>query len=525
MRGAGRGTSGADGQNGPDRGAGLPVPRGRIDVTAPIRRKSRRPLPGFTGLPQPAGDNHPGFNDFLPDALRIVYTPPSPVRRTLAYALCGIITVAVLWSVFGTLRLFAIAPGELQARGGNQLVESLERGQVSAISVKNGSHVERNDIVVQLDPTIAKAGRAIVEAKLANARGEAVRGTAAASLAQAARINKDAPVDWPSGIPDEVKARQETVLHADLAQLVASIADLEAKLKTEEASRDRYAANIVAQKTLIDSRTKRIAMRETLAQQGWYSRALVLQALEPLRKDQVTLVDMQGAFDEANAAIPVIRDQIAQARAGFVATNVDAAASASRQVASLVEELKQADVALANLGLRAPATGVVQSLAVTNIGQSVKVGEKLMNIVPDNAPLEIRAYVLNSDIGFVAAGQPVVIKVDTFPYTRYGTIAGRVARVGADAVTGQYALAQQKDDATTPTKGPLSVTNAAQQTSDLVFPVTVIPDKSSINVDGRDVPLTAGMSVNVEIETQRQRVLTYILYPLTRVFAAAPAPG
>ena len=75
------------------------------------------------------------------------------------------------------------------------------------------------------------------------------------------------------------------------------------------------------------------------------------------------------------------------------------------------------------------------------------------------------------------------------------------------------------------TPGPLSVTNAAQQTSDLVFPVTVIPDKSSIDVDGRDVPLTAGMSVVVEIETQRQRALTYILYPLTRVFAAAKPQG
>ena len=525
MSEAPRGTSGPGGDSGADRGAGLPVPRARRDVTAPIKRKSRRPLPEFTGLPQTAGDHHPGFADFLPDALQIVHTPPSSARRTLAYVLCGLITTALLWSVFGTLRLFAIAPGELQAMGGTQLVESLEPGQVSAIAVKNGSHVDLNDLVLQLDPTVANAGKAIVEAKLANARGEAVRATAAAALAQASIIDKTATIDWPSGIPDDVKARQETVLRADLAQLLASITDLEAKLKTEEASRDKYAANIVAQKTLIDSRTKRIAMRETLAQQGWYSRALVLQALEPLRKDQVTLAEMQGDFDEANAAIPVIRDQIAQARASFVATNVDAAASASRQVAGLVEELKQADVALDNLGLRAPATGVVQSLAVTNIGQSVKVGEKLMNIVPDNAALEIRAYVLNSDIGFVAAGQPVVIKVDTFPYTRYGTITGRVVRVGADAVTGQYAVAQQKDNATTPTKGPLSATNAAQQTSDLVFPVTVVPDKVSINVDGRDVPLTAGMSVVVEIETQRQRVLTYILYPLTRVFAAAQPSG
>lgn len=530
-----------DEPGGPARGApiaGPPAPSARLDltesvqrrkrrpdVTEPARRKTRNPLPDFTGLPASYGDADIGFNDFLPVALQIVYTPPEPWRRVLAYLVCGLITGAILWSIFGYLRLFAIASGELAARGGSQVVEPLEVGQVSAVPVHNGSHVDKGSIVLQLDPTAARAAKTIVEAKLASARAEAIRHTAAASLGRPGVIDKGAPLAWSSDIPADVRAREESVLHADLAQLAAAIADLQAKLKTEQATRDKLVANIGAQKTLIDSRTKRTAMHETLAKQGWDSRAMVLQSLEPLRQDQVNLTNYEGALEEAKAAIPVIENQMAQARESFVADNVDAAATAERQVTELVEHLKKADLALANLALRAPVAGAVQGLAVTNIGQSVKTGEKLMQIVPDGAPLEIQAYVLNADIAFVRAGQPAIIKIDTFPYTRYGTIEGRVTRVGADAITGKYAALQQKDDATTPSKGSLSVTGAAQQMNDLVFPVTVAPAKSSIEIDGRDVPLTAGMSVVVEIETRRERAIKYILYPLTRVFLSAKPQG
>ena len=504
-----------------------PGPRRRRqrDPATPVTRKARRPLPEFTGLVAHYGDPDIGFHDFLPEALQIVYTPPSRSRQVLAYVVCGAITAALLWSIFGHLRLFAIAPGELQARGGNQVVEPLEAGQVSAIPVQNGNHVAAGAIVLQIDPTAAQAVKTIVEAKLADARAEAIRHGAAAFAARATVIDQNAHVSWPKTIPAEVRGREETVLRADLAQLGAAVADLQAKLTTEQATRDKYVANIAAQKTLIDSRTKRTAMHETLADQGWDSRAMVLQSLEPLRQDQVNLANYQGSLDETKAAIPVIANEIVQARESFIAQNVAEAAKAERQVSDLIEQRKKATQTLTNMTLRAPVSGSVQALAVTNIGQSVKVGDNLMQIVPDGAPLEIQAYVLNTDIGFVRRGQKVIIKVDTFPYTRYGTIEGKVTHVGADAITGKYALQQQKDDAMTPSKGALSVTSAAQQMKDLVFPVTVVPATATIAVDGRDVPLTAGMSVVVEIETERQRAINYILHPLTRVFDSGKPHG
>lgn len=496
----------------------LPVARRWPAPDEPIRRKQRRPLPEFTGMAQPPTTADPGYSDFLPIAQQIVATPPSPARRVLAYLICGTITLVILWSIFGHLRLFAIATGEIQARGGNQVVEPIEAGQISAIPVQNGSRVDAGATVLQLDPTAARAALTIVEAKLANARGESFRRTTAAFLARSGVTGVAMPLAWPKQVPADVRTREETVLRADLAQLAATLADLDAKLAASKATIDKLAANITAQKTLIDSRTKRTAMHQTLADQGWDSRAVVLESLEPLRQDQVHLADYEGQLVEAKQALPVLTDQKAAIRETFIAENVAAASKAEQEATIDLEQLGKARLALAETTMHAPVAGTVQGLAATSLGQSVKAGEILMQIVPETMPLEVTAYVLNTDIGFVKVGQPATIKVDTFPYTRYGTISGKVTRVGADAISGRLAAAQQGNDATTVSNGALSATNATQQMKDLVFPVTVAPDRTSIWVDGRAAPLTAGMSVAVEIETARRRAISYILYPLTRIF-------
>ncbi len=490
--------------------------RGRRD--APIRRKARQPLPDFTGMVLPQGETDPNYSEFLPDAVAIVLTPPSRTRRIVGYLVGGIVLAALLYSMFGWLRIFAVATGKFAAERGNQVVEPLEAGVLGSVFVKNGSHVQKDSVVVQLDPTVAQAEKAIIESKLNNARADSIRQRIAASAAQTETIDENPKVSWPSSIPADMRAREETVLHADLAGLVAAITALEAKLRAQQSERDKLAGDVAAQQTLVESRTRQSGIHELLAQQGWDSRAVVLRALEPLRRDQVTLANYQGLLSQAEGQIAVLRAQIVEARQTFVTTNVEASAQSDRDAMSFVEQLKKADLVLANQSIRAPVSGVVQSLAVVNIGQHVNVGEKLMEIVPDDAPLVVQCYVLNADIGFVKIGQPATIKVDTFPFTRYGTISGHVVQVGADAVSGQYALTQQKDDATTPHKGDLVVTKPGQQYGDLVFPVTIAPDKTTITVNGREVPLTAGMTVAVEIETERQRVISYVLYPLTRDF-------
>ena len=155
---------------------------------------------------------------------------------------------------------------------------------------------------------------------------------------------------------------------------------------------------------------------------------------------------------------------------------------------------------------------------ITNVGQVIATGQEAMRIVPQDSGLELEIYVLNRDIGFIAQGQEAIVKIESFPFTRYGTINARVARIAHDAIP--------EPDASQIEGDPSKTSNAAlfagaQRTQNLVFPVTLTPETSTINVDGLTVPLTSGMAATVEIKTGTRRILEYIFSPVMQVMNEA----
>jgi hemolysin D len=165
--------------------------------------------------------------------------------------------------------------------------------------------------------------------------------------------------------------------------------------------------------------------------------------------------------------------------------------------------------------LQAPVAGIVQYLAVTTVGQVVNSGQALMTIVPIDTPLEVETMIANKDIGFVRVGQLAVIKVEAFPFTRYGTIGGTVTTISRDAVDNRDST--NLSDATAAVKTPGVAPNSSTSKPELVFPTTINLVQRSMEIDGHEVSLSAGMDVTVEIKTGRRRVINYILSPLWEV--------
>jgi hemolysin D len=161
--------------------------------------------------------------------------------------------------------------------------------------------------------------------------------------------------------------------------------------------------------------------------------------------------------------------------------------------------------------LTAPIGGTVQQLSATTIGQVVTSGQSLLTIVPFEGPMEIEAMIANKDIGFVKAGQTAVVKVEAFPFTRYGTLEATVAKVSRDAVDERYAT--NLSDATSAAK-PEGAAGQSSQSPNLVFPATLTLARPSIMVEDSEVPLVPGMTVSVEIKTGSRRAIDYVLSPL-----------
>jgi hemolysin D len=495
---------------------------------APSRWKRRQTSAGALGEPLPPPRPPAAWSarmrtddrEFLPAAIEILEAPPSPIARALIVFLCSLALAAMVWAYFGQVDIYAIAPGKLQPSGRSKVVQPLEPGKVAAVLVENGSRVEAGDVLVELDPTDAAADQEAQQRDLEAAGAEAARRRTAI---EAARSDRQAiPIAFPPGISRPIREREEGVLLADLAQLSASLDSLKAQAAQTRAAIERLTESIAAREKVIALTRERVDMRELVDKRGAGSRSQIIDAAERHQSEVTTQVGEQGQLRESTAALETTEKKMAEAVAQFIADQSQKLAEAERKRDRLVQDLIKAKSKNERTRLRAPVAGVVEQLAVTTIGQVVSSGQSLMTIVPPDAPLEIEAMILNKDIGFVREGQEAVIKVEAFPFTRYGTIDGKVINVSPDAVDLRNAPnLSEAAAAVRPQSGAPSAPNSGQGGPELAFPATIAPGRHSLTIEGKDVKLSPGMSVTVEIKTGTRRILSYFLSPLREMVSQA----
>jgi hemolysin D len=178
---------------------------------------------------------------------------------------------------------------------------------------------------------------------------------------------------------------------------------------------------------------------------------------------------------------------ISEARVTYAKEKADVAA----QIESIRQELSKARTKNGLQTLTSPIDGVVQALTVFTVGGVVTEAEKIMQIVPTSGGLEIEAYISNKDIGFVHKNQDVVIKLDAFNFTKYGTIDGIVADISNDAFQ--------------------------DEKLGLIFKCRIAMKSEQMAIDGKTINLGAGMSVAAEIVTGDRRIIEFISSPAKKI--------
>ena len=259
-------------------------------------------------------------------------------------------------------------------------------------------------------------------------------------------------------------------------------------------------------------------MRTRLVEAQAGAKAAVIDATETLQYQLTQLRMQEGQLASLSTGLDVIARDSEKAVQSFLSENAQKLSDAERRVEDARQRLAKADATVDHLTLRSPIAGRVQSSVIANIGQVITSGQEIMRVVPQDSKLEIEAYVLNRDIGFVSVGQEAVVKVESFPFTLYGSIKARVVRIAKDAIPSPDASAIEGD--------PTRASNASgfaggERTQNLVFAVVLEPEASSISVDGVDQPLTSGMAATVELKTGARRLLEYLFSPLVEVASRA----
>jgi hemolysin D len=156
--------------------------------------------------------------------------------------------------------------------------------------------------------------------------------------------------------------------------------------------------------------------------------------------------------------------------------------------------------------LRSPIDGVVDQLAVHTLHGVVTPAEHLMIVVPDSRNLMVEAHLANRDVGFVHTGQAVKVKVETFSFTRYGLLEGRVVGVSRDVIS---------EDERQSSGDPMAAQGGARIGSP-TYVARIALAKTSMMIDGRREQLQPGMTITAEIRTGNRTIIDYLLSPLAR---------
>ncbi len=468
----------------------------------------------------PARKNQPYISDreFLPADLEILETPPSPVRMALILLIGALVVSTLVWSWFGRLDIIAAAQGKIQPAGRVKVIQPLDTGRVAAIHVENGQHVKAGDLLIEMDAGDARSEQATAQSAYDAYSAEAMRRAAAVKAAQARELSPPPTIDWRPETPLAIRQREELVLSGDLAQLADAVASYDAQIRQKEIERDRLTATMESQSRLIATLQERVDMRSSLAKSGSGAKAAVIDAEETLQYHETQLATQQGQRDGAIANLDVLARDRDKTFSNFVAENGQKLDEAQRQADDSREKLVKAKLKSERMDLRAPIDGTIYGLSVTTIGQVAGGGDELMRIVPEGAVLEIESYLANKDVGFVKPGQTAVVKIESFPFTRYGTLTATVERVASDAIPEPDAQQTESDAARKQSEKTFA---GAQRTQNLVFPVTLKLARTVMNIDGQSVPLTPGMAVSVEIATGSRRILEYVFSPLVQTASQA----
>lgn len=444
---------------------------------------------------------------FLPAALEIVETPPNPVGRAVGAVIVAAFAVAIVWACLGTVDIVAVAPGKVIPSGRTKVIQPFETSVVRAIQVADGQTVRAGDVLVDLDSTMNEAELGHLKSDLVGAQLETAR------LRAALADSGDPVADFhpPEGAPAELVKVQRRFLASQAAEQTAKLASIEHQVAQKEAERATIMATIGKLEATIPLLQQRVDMRKQLFDKELGSKIFYLQELQDLVGQQQELVAQRSRFREADAALAALRETGTKTTAEYQRSLSDDLAKAEQRAAGLMQDVVKAEQRRSFQRLTAPVDGVGQQLAIHTVGGVVTPAQSLMVIVPLESRLEIEAIVSNRDIGFIEVGQEVAIKIDTFNFTRYGLVDGKVKSVSHDAIT-RDKPADKNGDKSLGTEQDRSEPKGQE----LVYSARIVPAKDRMLIDDKYVNLSPGMAVSVEIKTGSRTVISYLFSPLAR---------
>lgn len=429
--------------------------------------------------------------DFAPDLLAIQERPPARLPRAIAMTVVALVGLLLLWAWFAQLDVIATADGRLVPLTFTKIVQPADAGVVTEILVNDGDQVKEGQVLMRLDPRLSQADTAALGKDVA-LRRLTLRRIEAELSDRPFLPSKGDHVELYGQIEAQFRARRQAYLDA-----VAQENEALNKARADGRASQQVLSKLT--QTLPSYRQSAEAYRK-LVQEGFVGELAAAEKNREFVEKEQDLMTQEASVQSLNASIAQSEKRIMSLRSQYRSQLENERVDTLTQLNKSGQELEKSTVKAGQLDIRAPNSGIVKDMATTNRGAVVAAGALLMNIVPREEPLQAEVLLKNEDVGFVAVGQPVKLKVAAYPFQKYGLLDGKVSLVSADSADPK----QQQQQGQPPS---------------LTYRAIIRLDATALRsvATGERLTLNPGMLVTAEIHQGQRSVLEYLLSPVKKI--------
>lgn len=434
----------------------------------------------------------------IDERLKLEDSPKRAIGVGVAIAFLFFV-VLISWAAVARLDAAAGGEGQVSVSGNRQTVQHRDGGIVQALDVREGQHVTAGQTLIRLQGAEVAATE------------RALSGSVIDLQAQRARLEADirgTPIAWPASFSNAIGDDAALIARAKQLQLAQrsaranSLASNRAVLRQQEAEvanqTTGYSAQSLATRQQRESLQQQLESTRKLADEGYVSRNSV-------RAIERSMQQLQGSDAEYVSRAAASREQVGQAREQAIGTSrkyVEDSATLLRdtqfQLNEVMPKWLAAKEQLERTIIRAPLAGRVVGLRVFSVGGVIQAGQPILDIVPDAAPLVIKANFAPTDIDGVFEGREAEVKFLSLHERDLPILLGTVRNVSADA------LVDEKSG-----RG--------------YFSAEIVVAKSQLDklkaIRGADTGIRPGVPVQVLVKLHQRTALQYMLDPLTEAFS------
>ncbi len=378
-----------------------------------------------------------GFVDRLPSQpMRLV--PPVSVRSTVIWLLVlgfGVFGVLAGWAAVAPMQSAVVASGMFRVVGDRLVVQHLEGGIARDIAVKEGDVVKKGQVLIRLDDTRSQANLGILNNQLVSALSTQARLQAEFDDKQTLEISPElaALLALSPSFGDMVQT-QIDVLNSNTRISAGQIKILQDRISQLGEQKRGIEIRMKAQDQQLALMREEIAAREILLEKGLTTKSEMLF----MRRDEAGL---EGNAGVTESQLQSVLQQIAevegrklQVRRDYLREITEGRQQVNQQIFDIRQRLGAEKDVLDRLTLHAPRPGRIVGLSVNTLGSVIAPGQRLMEIVPDDAGYVIEVKVSPNDVNQVTEGGHARVRLTAYNYRTTPLVDGTVTAISADSL-------------------------------------------------------------------------------------------